>query len=73
MVEVGQPITITGVKTKPGDYLIGDQDGVVIIPSEVATEVIGRAREKVSEENLVRNALAAGMPVSEAFKKYGVL
>lgn len=73
VVEVGQPITIAGVKTKPGDWLIGDEDGVVVIPIEVAPEVIRRARQKVSGENLVRDALAAGLPVGEAFKKFGIL
>ncbi|MBI4658184.1 MAG: RraA family protein [Verrucomicrobia bacterium] len=73
VVEAGQPVTVGGVRTKPGDYLIGDEDGVVIIPGEVSDEVIRRAREKVSGENLVRNALAAGMPVGEAFKKFGIL
>ena len=62
VVEIGKPITIAGVKTKPGDLLLGDEDGVVIIPSEAAGEVIRRAREKASGENLVRDALAAGMP-----------
>ena len=73
VVEIGQPILVTGVKTKPGDYLIGDEDGVVIIPSEIAVEAIRRAREKASGENSVRAALAAGMPVGEAFKKFGIL
>ena len=73
VIEIGQPIVIAGVKTKPGDFLIGDEDGVVIIPSEVAGQVIRLAAEKVSGENLVRSALAAGMPVGEAFKKFGIL
>jgi 4-hydroxy-4-methyl-2-oxoglutarate aldolase len=73
VVEIGQPISIAGVRTKPGDWLIGDEDGVVIIPSEIAGEAVRRAREKMSGENLVREALAAGMPVAEAFKKFGIL
>ena len=73
VVEIGQPIAVAGVKTKPGDYLIGDEDGVVIIPGEIAVEAIRRAREKASGENSVRDALAAGMPVGEAFKKFGIL
>lgn len=73
VVEIGQPITIAGVKTKAGDFLLGDEDGVVVIPSEVAGEVIQRAQEKSSGENRVRDALAAGMSVGEAFKKYGIL
>ncbi len=73
VVEIGQPITIAGVKTKPGDLLLGDEDGVVIIPIEAAADTIRKAGEKASGENLVRDALAAGMPVGEAFRKFGIL
>ncbi|MBI3882130.1 MAG: RraA family protein [Verrucomicrobia bacterium] len=73
IVEIGQPITIGGVKAKRGDLLLGDEDGVVIIPSEVATETLRLAQEKVSGENIVRRELANGMPMGEAFRKYGIL
>ena len=48
-------------------------DGVVVVPLEVAEEAITRAEEKVSGENLVREKLAEGMPVWEAFRTYGVI
>ncbi len=73
VVEIGEPITVAGVATQTGDWLIGDEDGVVIIPNEIHDEVIQRAQEKVSGENRVRNALATGMTVGEAFKKFGIL
>ena len=58
---------------QPGDLVIGDDDGVAIIPRGVAEEVIALAEEKVSGENLVRDRLAEGMPVAEAFRTYGIL
>ncbi|MDE2680123.1 MAG: RraA family protein [Verrucomicrobiota bacterium] len=70
---IGEPITIDGVKIKNGDYLLGDADGVVIIPSEVLDETLRLAREKVAGENTVRDDLANGMPVTEAFAKHGIL
>lgn len=73
VVEIGGAIKIAGVHTKPGDLILGDEDGVVIIPSEAAPETLRRASEKVAGENQVRHALAAGMPVGEAFKKFGIL
>ena len=73
IVAIGEPIMIGGVKTKRGDWLIGDEDGVVIIPSEVAAETIRRAQEKVSGENVARADLAKGVPMGEVFKKYGIL
>lgn len=71
--EIGGPITIDGVNTKPGDYILGDLDGVVIIPSEAAEETLRLANEKVSGENTVRDELAQGVPVAEVFRRYGVL
>lgn len=66
-------ISCGGVMIEPGDMILADHDGIVVIPSAVAENVIHLAEEKVSGENLVRKALAAGMPTQEAFAKYGIL
>ena len=71
--QVGVPIECGGVTVKPDDLVLADFDGVVVVPSEVAEEAISRAEEKVSGENLVRDKLAEGMPVWEAFRTYGVI
>ena len=70
---IREPIEIDGVAAKQGDYLLGDEDGVVIIPQEIAEQAIAAAREKVSGENTVREELAAGVPVAEVFRKHGIL
>lgn len=73
IIEIGEPITIGGVTTKVGDYILGDEDGVVIIPGEVAEEAVKLALEKVSGENIARADLAAGVPMGEVFRKHGIL
>ena len=70
---IRDPIVIDGVSVCQGDYILGDCDGVVIIPQEIAPEVIAAAMEKVSGENTVREELAAGVPVGEVFRKHGIL
>jgi 4-hydroxy-4-methyl-2-oxoglutarate aldolase len=70
---VGVPIRCGGVEIRPGDLVLGDNDGVVAIPASLGAEVIGLAEAKVSGEDLVRAKLAEGMPVSEAFRTYGVI
>jgi regulator of RNase E activity RraA len=70
---VGVPVECAGVTVHPGDLVIGDDDGVAIVPRGVAEEVVRLAEAKVSGENLVRDKLAQGMPVAEAFRTYGVL
>ena len=66
-IEIGQ------VTINDGDYIFGDVDGVVIIPKEIAKEVIDRALSKAGKEKSLRKAVEGGMPVTEAFKIYGVL
>ena len=56
-----------------GDIVFGDVDGVLIIPRDVAPEVIERALEKASTEKTMRRAIEDGMLVTEAFAKFGVL
>jgi len=73
VVEIGKPIIIDDVSVKNGDYLVADEDGVVIIPESVVEEAITLAEEKMNAENTVRDELAAGVPVAEVFKKYGIL
>jgi regulator of RNase E activity RraA len=70
---VGVEITCGGVRVADGDLVLGDYDGVVVVPAVVAGEVIALAEEKVSGESLVRQKLEEGMPVSEAFRTYGVI
>ena len=73
VVEIAEPIDIDGVTARNGDYILGDVDGVVIVPQECADEALRLAAEKVAGENTVRDELAAGVPVSEVFRKHGIL
>jgi regulator of RNase E activity RraA len=66
-------IEIGGVWIESGDLVFGDQDGVVVIPREIETEVITRALEKASKEKVVRKAIENGMSTTEAFATYGIL
>jgi 4-hydroxy-4-methyl-2-oxoglutarate aldolase len=73
VIHIGQPIEIDGVAARNGDYILGDLDGVVIVPQESAGEAIRLAAEKVSGENTVREELREGIPVAEVFRKHGIL
>jgi 4-hydroxy-4-methyl-2-oxoglutarate aldolase len=67
------PVECGGVEVRPGDYVLGDHDGVVVVPAGVAVEAIALAEAKVAGENDVRAALAGGMTLAEAFRSYGLL
>jgi 4-hydroxy-4-methyl-2-oxoglutarate aldolase len=70
---VNVPISCGGVEVGPGDLVLADHDGVVVVPLEIAEEAIAAAEAKVAGENLVRDKLAEGMPVWDAFRTYGVI
>ena len=70
---VGVPIRCGGVEVSQGDPVLADHDGVVVVPAALADDAVRLAEEKVAGENLVREKLAEGMPVAEAFRTYGVI
>jgi regulator of RNase E activity RraA len=73
VIDMDVPVEIDGVRFCPGDLVIADEDGIVVVPQKVEADVVRRAWEKVSAENEVRDAIRAGMKATEAFRRYGVL
>jgi regulator of RNase E activity RraA len=67
----GEPITIGNVTIATGDYLLGDRDGVVIVPRAMIEEVVTRTEEVVATESDMRRALIGGMDPVEAYNQYG--
>ncbi len=67
------PIECGGVRIEPGDLVLGDDDGVVVVPAARAEEVISLAEVKSADEDAVRVALAAGASVWETFQQHGVI
>ncbi|MDG2384859.1 MAG: RraA family protein [Pirellulaceae bacterium] len=73
VVDLNLPVDIGGVIFSPGDLLIADRDGMVVVPQAVEDEVIQRAFEKVEGENATRIAIKKGMKATEAYQAFGVL
>lgn len=73
VVDFRVPIEIGGVSVRPGELIVGDLDGVVVVPAAVEDEVIERALQKVSTESVVRTAIESGMTSTAAWHRYGVL
>ena len=68
-----RPIKVGDCIVRPGDWVMADFDGVVIVPVALADEAFPRALAKATGENRVRDELAAGKSVRETFAKYGIL
>ena len=64
-------IVIGDVLIQPGDYLLGDLDGMVRIPKARAAEIAGKAEAAMQTENQVRTAILDGVDPQEAYLKYG--
>jgi regulator of RNase E activity RraA len=67
------PIRMMGVEIKPGDFIVADADGIVVVPREMTAEVLELAINKAGTENKVRDLLRLGHTLGEAWVRYGVL
>jgi len=67
----GQAIRIGDVTIHTGDYVMADRDGIVIIPGQIAEEVVRQTEEVLRTESLVRKAILQGVDPVEAYLKYG--
>ncbi len=66
-------VEVDGVTIAPGDLVVGDDDGVVIVPEALIDDVVQAAVEKNRTESGFREALRAGVRPGEAFERFGVL
>ena len=65
--ETGVTVACAGVTIQPGDLLVGDADGVVVLPPEIAAEVLAEAREQERQEEFVAERVAAGESIDGLF------
>ncbi|MDR2860348.1 MAG: RraA family protein [Elusimicrobiota bacterium] len=73
VVDFRCPIEIGQASINDGDIIFADFDGAIVIPKNIAIEVIEKSLKKAQGEKLVRNAIEAGMTASDAFAKFGIL
>jgi regulator of RNase E activity RraA len=66
-----QPITIGEIVIRSGDYVLGDRDGMVILPKDRAEEIVTAAEQAIATENLVRKAILEGVDPQQAYLRFG--
>jgi len=71
LTATGVPVTIGGVVVEPGDWVVADHDGIVVVPAGVADEVLAEAEAKVATESEIRRAVLGGMLPLEAYERFG--
>ena len=72
-IEVNVPITCGGVLVNPGDIVLADEIGVVVVPQKEAGEVLERAREQAAQEEETRKRIKEGKTVEELLSEFGRL
>ena len=72
ITSLGEPIEIGGLIINSGDYVLGDIDGVVVIPRKIAAEVITDTEEYINTESALRKDILSGVAPQEAYLKYRV-
>src|SRR6266498_703562 len=73
VAEIDVAIECAGVAVAPGDLIVGDADGVVVVPRAIEEQALADAFAKVTGENRTRDELAAGALLKDVFAKYRVL
>ena len=68
MGEINAEITCGGQLVKPGDYIVGDDSGVVVIPRERAYEIARRAKEVEKNESRMYEEIRRGSTLSQVAK-----
>ncbi|MEW9267494.1 hypothetical protein AB1207_22355 [Kineococcus endophyticus] len=68
---VQEPVSINGVTIRPGDVVVGDDDGVVVVPVERAEEVAELAERIEAVEAAILTAVAAGSSLTQARREHG--
>jgi regulator of RNase E activity RraA len=69
--QVQGPIQLGRVSVEPGDYVVGDADGVVVVPTRVVAQVIEVALTIEAAEDRIREAVAAGQRLDQARRQNG--
>jgi 4-hydroxy-4-methyl-2-oxoglutarate aldolase len=61
------------ITIKPGDIIVADEDGVVVVPQDHLDQVLERVIAMSTKDSLARQDIAAGLPLLQALDKYGHL
>lgn len=73
VIDFRVPIEMEGVLIHDGDIIIGDIDGVCVVPRAIEEEVFTKALEKARGERVVLKKIQEGMPSRTAFDQFGIM
>lgn len=66
--EIGVPLKIDGRSVFSGDWILGDEDGLVVVPNTEAVEIVNRAMDVLERENRIREEIKEGGTLSSVME-----
>jgi regulator of RNase E activity RraA len=73
VADIDIPIECAGVRIDTEDLILGDADGVIVLPQAVESEALSLALAKVEGENTTRSELERGEKLRDVFARHGIL
>src|SRR5581483_5651208 len=70
VAEMNTPVSMGEVQVRPGDYMVGDADGVLVVPASAAEKVLETARSIEEAEQAIEAECAKGTRLDEARTKF---
>ena len=64
-------IRVGDVDIEPGDYMIGDRDGLIRVPKAIVEEVVEKSEAAINTESAIRKAILQGMDPQKAYLEFG--
>jgi len=63
--------TVKRVAVSPGDFILADEDGAIVVPAALAVAVLAEAEHLTGKEVLIRDEIAKGLTLAQALEKFG--
>jgi regulator of RNase E activity RraA len=63
--------TSSFVSIRPGDFILGDEDGAIVVPAEIVEDVLVEAEKLTEKEIAIRREISAGLSLAEALQRFG--
>jgi 3-hexulose-6-phosphate synthase/6-phospho-3-hexuloisomerase len=68
--EIGVPVRVAGQVVAPGDWIVGDDDGVMVLPADRAVEWANRGMDCLEKEERIRHEIDGGRTLNEVVELY---
>ncbi len=72
-VQVNVPVVIDGQVIEPGDIIVADENGIAVVPTALAQDVLAGTRHQIGKEQLIREKIGSGASLEELLAEFGHL